>query len=168
MIGYFKHFGIVPKLLQIVKYYNDLKQGEAKQLSKDKAIKLGIPLDLLRKYGNETLKQFNKLDSISILKELIDGIPDEKLTDAQRLRYEAEVLGMCKTIIPTADKRYYIVVSKETKKAYSNLVLYEVWSGNLQECKIWNSKVVDKFSDEVMLHAYDLIYIQSLTKKTER
>lgn len=167
-IGYFKQFGTVPKLLQIVKYYNDLKQGEAKQLSKDKAIKLGLPLELLRKYGNETLKQFNKLDSMSILKELIDGIPDEKLTDAQRLRYEAEVLGMCKTIIPTADKRYYIVVSKEAKKAYSNLVLYEVWSGNLQECKIWNSKVVDKFTDEVMLREHDLIYIQSLPKKNKR
>ena len=167
-IGYFKQFGTVPKLLQIVKYYNDLKQGEAKQLSKDKAIKLGIPLELLRKYGNETLKQFNKLDSMSILKELIADIPDEKLTDAQRLRYEAEVLGMCKTIIPDADKRYYVVVSKETKKAYSNLVLYEVWSGNLQECKIWNSKVVDKFTDEVMLREHDLIYIQSLPKKNKR
>lgn len=50
-----------------------------------KAEKNNIPFDILEKHGNETSKQFNKLDSEQIIKELISNIPYRELTLKERL-----------------------------------------------------------------------------------
>ncbi len=60
-IDYFRKYGDINTLLVITKYY-DVLYG-AKTISKDKAEKNGLPFKLLSKYGNETAKQFNKIDS---------------------------------------------------------------------------------------------------------
>lgn len=58
----------------------------AKQISKDKAEKNNIPFDVLSQYGNETAKQFNKLDSNKIINDLISKITYKELTLKEKIR----------------------------------------------------------------------------------
>ena len=88
-IDYFKKYGDINTLLSITKYY-DVLYG-AKTISKDKAKKNALSFELLSKYGNETAKQFNKIDSLGLLNELIGEIPYRELTLKEKLDNQREV-----------------------------------------------------------------------------
>lgn len=162
-IGYFKDYGTIPKLVKAEELFELLKDGEVKQISKDKAIENGIPFSLLAKYGNETAKQYNQIDGQGLLTAMMDQIANKPLSDYWRLRYECQVLGICKTILPKANKRMYCLVDMEQKKSLTNLTLYEIWSGNIQKVKMWNTTYKDE-----PIEISDIIYITRLDKKNKR
>ena len=113
-IDYFKKYGDINTLLSITKYY-DVLYG-AKTISKDKAEKNELPFELLSKYGNETAKQFNKIDSVGLLNELIGEIPYRELTLKEKLDNQREVLGIVTDYDPNADKRLYYISELDVKK----------------------------------------------------
>ena len=112
----------------------------AKQIFKDKAEKNNIPFDVLVKYGNETAKQFNKLDSEQIIKELISKIPYRELTLKERLDNQREVLGIVSDSDSKVSKRLYYVSELDIKKSIVNVHLFEIYSGKTREVKMWTSQ----------------------------
>lgn len=160
-INYFKKYGDVNTLLEITRLY-DLLNG-AKQISKDKAEKNNIPFDILEKYGNETAKQFNKLDSEQIIKELISNIPYRELTLKERLDNQREVLGIVSDSDSKVSKRLYYVSELDIKKSIVNVHLFEIYSGKTREVKMWTS--------QYNRNPFDLgaiLYIISLEKKNKK
>ena len=160
-INYFKKYGDVNTLLEITRLY-DLLNG-AKQISKDKAEENNIPFDILMKHGNETVKQFNKLDSEQIIKELISKIPYRKLTLKERLDNQREVLGIVSDSDSKVSKRLYYVSELDIKKSIVNVHLFEIYSGKTREVKMWTS--------QYNRNPFDLgtiLYIISIEKKNKK
>ena len=160
-INYFKKYSDVNTLLEITRLY-DLLNG-AKQISKDKAEKNNIPFDILEKHGNETAKQFNKLDSEQIIKELISNIPYRELTLKERLDNQREVLGIVSDSDSKVSKRLYYVSELDIKKSIVNVHLFEIYSGKTREVKMWTS--------QYNRNPFDLgaiLYIISLEKKNKK
>ena len=160
-INYFKKYGDVNTLLEITRLY-DLLNG-AKQISKDKAEKNNIPFDILVKYGNETAKQFNKLDSEQIIKELISKIPYRELTLKERLDNQREVLGIVSDSDSKVSKRLYYVSELSIKKYIVHVYLFQIYSGKTREEKMWTS--------QYNRNPFDLgaiLYIISLEKKNKK
>lgn len=160
-INYFKKYSDVNTLLEITRLY-DLLNG-AKQISKDKAEKNNIPFDILEKHGNETAKQFNKLDSEQIIKELISNIPYRELTLKEMLDNQREVLGIVSDSDSKVSKRLYYVSELDIKKSIVNVHLFEIYSGKTREVKMWTS--------QYNRNPFDLgaiLYIISLEKKNKK
>lgn len=160
-INYFKKYGDVNTLLEITRYY-DLLNG-AKQIAKDKAEKNNLPFDVLAKYGNETAKQFNKLDSDKIINELISKIPYRELTLKERLDNQREVLGIVSDSDSKVSKRLYYVSELDIKKSIVNVHLFEIYSGKTREVKMW--------TNQYNRNPFDLgaiLYIISLEKKNKK
>ena len=160
-IDYFRKYGDINTLLAITKYY-DVLYG-AKTISKDKAEKNGLPFELLSKYGNETAKQFNKIDSLGLLNELIGVIPYRELTLKEKLDNQREVLGIVTDYDPNADKRLYYVSELDIKKSVVNIALYEIFSGKTREVKMWTSQY-----NKNPFSLGNILYIISLDKKHKK
>lgn len=160
-IDYFRKYGDINTLLAITKYY-DVLYG-AKTISKDKAEKNGLSFELLSKYGNETAKQFNKIDSLGLLNELIGVIPYRELTLKEKLDNQREVLGIVTDYDPNADKRLYYVSELDIKKSVVNIVLYEIFSGKTREVKMWTSQY-----NKNPFSLGNILYIISLDKKHKK
>lgn len=160
-IDYFKKYGDINTLLSITKYY-DVLYG-AKTISKDKAEKNDLPFELLSKYGNETTKQFNKIDSLGLLNELIREIPYRELTLKEKLDNQREVLGIVTDYDPNADKRLYYVSELDIKKSVVNIALYEIFSGKTREVKMWTSQY-----NKNPFSLGNILYIISLDKKHKK
>ena len=160
-IDYFKKYGDINTLLAITKYY-DVLYG-AKTISKDKAEKNGLPFELLSKYGNETAKQFNKIDSVGLLNELIGEIPYRELTLKEKLDNQREVLGIVTDYDPNADKRLYYISELDVKKSVVNIGLYEIYSGKTREVKMWTSQY-----NKNPFGLGNILYIISLDKKHKK
>ena len=160
-IDYFKKYGDINTLLAITKYY-DVLYG-AKTISKDKAENNGLPFELLSKYGNETAKQFNKIDSVGLLNELIGEIPYRELTLKEKLDNQREVLGIVTDYDPNADKRLYYISELDVKKSVVNIGLYEIYSGKTREVKMWTSQY-----NKNPFGLGNILYIISLDKKHKK
>ena len=169
-LNYFSRYGSVPKLLKILEYYETLKGGEAKSFSKEKAKESGIPVELFLKYGKETAKQYSSLQSMDMLKELICAIPESEQTFRDKLTSEVEILGVCKTVVPKANKHHYFVSVIEEKKSIVNIELYEMWSGEIRKVKMWFNSYFNKYEDMARINVGDIIYLdkECLQKKHQQ
>lgn len=160
-INYFKKYGDINTLLSIMSYY-DLLYG-IKQISKEKAEKNNISLAVLKEYGHETEKQFNKVDSIGLLNYLISQIPFKELTLKETLDNQREILGIVNIVVPTMNKRIYYVSELDVKKSIVNISLYEIYSGKTRTVKMWTSVYNrDPFGEG------SILYITSLEKKNKK
>lgn len=160
-IGYFEEYGDTNTLLETARYYN-LLYG-TKTISKSKAEKNDLPFKLLTKYGNETAKQFNKINSEGLLDELIQKIPYRQLSLKERLDNQREVLGILTDYNPDADRRLYYVSMLDVKKSVTNICLYEIYSGKTREAKMWTSQYNKNPFD-----IGSILYIVSLKKKSKK
>lgn len=160
-LNYFKKYGDVNTLLETTRYY-DLLNG-TKQISKDKAEKNNIPFNILNEYGNETAKQFNKLDSEKIILKLISMIPYRKLSLKEMLDNQQQILGIINIFDSTINKRFYYVSNIEEKKTVVNISLYEIYSGKTRQVKMWTSQ----FSKQ-RFEQGQILYIISLDKKNKK
>lgn len=160
-INYFSKYGDVNTLLEITRLYDTLYG--AKTISKDKAEKNNISFELLSKYGNETAKQFNKVDSTGLLNELIAVIPYRELTIKEKLDNQLEVLGIVSEINPDTNKRLYYVSGLEVLKSVVNITLYEIYSGKTREVKMWASQF-----NKNQFSLQDVLYITKLDKRNKK
>lgn len=160
-INYFKKFGDVNTLLKTKEYYH-LLYG-SKQMSKDKIIENGLDIEFVKKYGNETAKQINKLDSLSLLKDLVRNIPYKEWTTLDTLKSQLDVLGIVTHVNPNENKRHYFVSSLDVKKSIVNIQLYEIYSGITRDLKMWRTTY-----DRYPFKEGDLLYIYKIQKKNKR
>ena len=133
-------------------------------VGKNKVEKYNLPVDLIRKYSKETDKMYSKLDSVSILNELENTIPNKSVSKLTKLRYEYLVMGICRTVIPEQNKRDYLVLDIDSKKSMSNISLYSIQSGKLQSCKCWNSTMRDQYEGTVLIKNGDIIRVLNVDK----
>ena len=160
-INYFDKYGDVNTLLQTVIYYNLF--NSAKEISKEKVEKNNIDVSIVAKHGNETAKKFTKLDTKSIMTELIENIKYRELTLKERLDNQKDVLGIVSEIDPNASKRLYYVFSTDVKKSVANFQLYEIYSGKMRETKMWTSQYNRNPFEEK-----DILYIVTLDKRFKK
>ena len=160
-INYFDNYGDVNTLLQITTYF-DLING-IKQMSKEKAIKNNIPFECLKKYGHETEKQFNKIDSVGLLNELVSNIEYKELSLKEKIDNQHEILGIINIVDPEISKRMYYVSVLEVLKTVTNITLYEIYSGKTRQVKMWTNQYNKEPFDET-----DVLYIISRDKKNQR
>ena len=160
-INYFDNYGDVNTLLQATSYF-DLVNG-IKQMSKEKAIKNNIPFEYLEKYGHETEKQFNKIDSVGLLNELVSNIEYKELSLKEKIDNQHEILGIINIVDPETNKRMYYVSELEELKTVTNITLYEIYSGKTRQVKIWTNQYNKEPFDET-----DILYIISLEKKNKK
>lgn len=154
-IKYFKKYGDVNTLLTTFKYYNLLKGGETKVISKEKAMDNNLTFDLLNKYGNETEKQFNKIDSKGLLNELTNTIEYKPLTVKEELDNQKDVLDIITYVNPKVSKRLYYVDILDEKKTVTNISLYEIFSGKTRKVKMWTSQFSrNPFSEKDLLNIH--------------
>lgn len=162
-IKYFKKYGDVNTLLTTFKYYNLLKGGETKVISKEKAMDNNLTFDLLNKYGNETEKQFNKIDSKGLLNELTNTIEYKPLTVKEELDNQKDVLDIITYVNTKVSKRLYYVDILDEKKTVTNISLYEIYSGKTRKVKMWTSQFSrNPFSEK------DLLNIHVIEKKHKK
>lgn len=160
-INYFDNYGDVNTLLQITTYF-DLING-IKQISKEKAIKNNIPFEYLKKYGHETEKQFNKIDSVGLLNELVSNIEYKELSLKEKIDNQHGILGIINIVDPETNKRMYYVSELEELKTVTNITLYEIYSGKTRQVKMWTNQYNKEHFDET-----DILYIISLKKKNKK
>ena len=160
-INYFDNYGDVNTLLQTTSYF-DLVNG-IKQMSKEKAIKNNISFKCLEKYGHETEKQFNKIDSIGLLNELVSNIEYKELSLKEKIDNQHEILGIINFIDPEISKRIYYVSGLEVLKTVTNITLYEIYSGKTRQVKMWTNQYNKEPFDET-----NILYIISRDKKNQR
>lgn len=160
-INYFKKYGDVNTLLETFRYYKLLY--ETKTISKEKAIKNGLPFGLLKKYGNETEKQFNKINSEELLNSVIEAIPYRELSLKEKLDNQKDVLDIVTYVEPKANKRLYYVLALDKKKTIVNISLYEIYSGKTRDVKMWTSQFDrNPFSEK------DILSIHTIEKKNKK
>ena len=160
-IRYFNQFGNVTYLQKEIEYYNLFYN--MKTISKDKIEKLGLPIDLIREYGHETTKQFNKIDGPGLFNAMCDSIEDKDLSLKEVLDNEYDVFGMIKFINQYEDKRNYYVLNVDKKKSIVNITLYEIYSGATRSVKMWANAF-----DKRGFQEKNILYIISLEKKHKR
>ena len=160
-LDYFKQFGDINTLLEIVKINENI--GSAKQVSKDKIVKLGMDESIIKKYGNETEKMYTKIQADKIVSEMILNIKFKQFSLKDRLDAQQEVLGIITEVGETVDKRLYYVSGLDIKVSIVNIKLYEIYSGKTREVKMWTNQF-NKQPFEVS----DILFIYTLEKKNKK
>lgn len=132
-LDFFSEFGGIDYLLKCNELFNQY-YGK-KQLKKEKAFELGLDFDLVRRHaGKETPKMFSQINSIGLLNELVETIPNEETSLKARIKYQLENLGY----IDIVDKQYagYCVVTDINVDYSPKLKLYALANGNTIPVKI--------------------------------
>lgn len=140
-LNFFNQFGKNKKLLEILDLYETI--GDIKQINKDKAVKLGLNIDLLLKYTNkETAKLYKDIDVISYIKEVSELIENKPLSVKEQVKFEYTYLEYTTVVYPKADKSLYIVVEYRTFKDKTKpyLTLRNLKTGDDLKTKVKNGK----------------------------
>lgn len=134
-LDYFEEFGKSKKLLEYVKYFN--------QLYKSKVVSKGKFNDkienIIKTYSRETKSQYRDLDNRKILLEIWNKIPNEDLPIHKKIMAEKEYLGYVGYINPKLDKRYVVVMDLNTR--YSpRFTAYCLNNGKTEELKVYRKR----------------------------
>ena len=160
-ISYFSDYGDVNELLALTDLYNAIATKQS--MKKDKATILGISDNIMKQFASESPKTWTKLDGNGLLKYLAENIECEPETLKQKLDAQHDILGIIDVVVPTYNKRIYYVSSVERKKTIVNAKLYEIYSGETREVKIWTSSF-----DRLPFNEKDMLKIFQISKKNKR
>lgn len=161
-LNFFSDFGANKYLLKIIDLYNGISMKDpktkkdikllpsmrnCKQIKKDK-LELyedyGLSEYLLKKYaGKETDKQYNQINNIGLLNEMITRIPNKPMSIQEYVRFEKEYLQYVTYVNPTIANFYYIVVDFKTFKDTTkpHVVLRQIQTGEEIKTRIKQGKV---------------------------
>lgn len=135
-IGYFKKMGSIKFLLSCIEILD--KFDGKKTISKDKLSELCLTLEQAKKYGNETKKQINNVDSIKLINDLIKTIPDDEFSTIELVQMQKDVLGYVDYINPKLDKKICLVNTFDGKYNTKKLSLYCLNNGKSVDFKLYN------------------------------
>lgn len=160
-LNYFEEFGKTKYLLKIVDLYNKIytkKQFKKATLSEENQ-------SLIRSYAkNETEKMFTKVDTESLVKEVISKLPNESLPIKELMISEIEYLGY----ISYTDKSYPNDISTVTEIKINTwgtpfLTLYQLSTG-----KSITIKVNKRYYENKPLNQFDMIKIVNVSSKKKK
>jgi DNA polymerase-3 subunit alpha len=126
-LDFFQEFGEIKYLLKQYEYF-DLLYGK-KQMKKEKAESLGIPLEIVRKNAEkESEKTFTKVDMNGLLHDFVKVMPYERTTFADKVKYQLNNLGYIDIVDPQY-KMFVVVLDVETKYT-PKIKIYALANGN--------------------------------------
>lgn len=163
-LNFFSDFGSNKYLLKIYDLYSGIKVKDentkkdiqllpslrnCSQIKKDKLdayAEYGLTEYLLKKYANETAKQYNKINNIGLLAEIVSRFnTNESMTVQEYVRFEKEYLEYVTYINPDISEFYYIVVEydegKNKKSTTPRFVLRQLKTGNEIKTRIKDGKI---------------------------
>ena len=160
-LNFFSDFGNNQYLLDIFNLYNGVKIKDKKTnkdmqllpsmrncstIKKDKLElyeQYGITEYLLKKYANETAKQYNKIDSIGLLNELVLKLENKPMSIQDSVKFEKEYLQYITYINTDIADYYYIVIDFKTYKDDTRpyLILRQLQTGKEIKTRIKQSKI---------------------------
>ena len=147
-IGYFDDFGSFGKIKRFVEILDKLY--ERSQFSKSDP-----PMEFIKyikKYSEETEKQYRKFDYDSALHEIWYDLDDVDIPLGERLKYELDNIGYVKTCMPDMSPDYAFVQEYECKYKNPKLTLYRLCDGTTEIVKVRRKKY-----DEAPIYVGDII-----------
>lgn len=147
-IGYFDDFGSIGKIKRFVEILDKLY--ERSQFSKSDP-----PMEFIKyikKYSEETEKQYRKFDYDSALHEIWYDLDDVDIPLGERLKYELDNIGYVKTCMPDMSPDYAFVQEYECKYKNPKLTLYRLCDGTTEIVKVRRKKY-----DEAPIYVGDII-----------
>lgn len=147
-IGYFDDFGTIGKIKQFIDILDQLY--DRSQFSKTNP-----PVEFLaiiKKYSEETDKQYRKFDYDAALTEIWETLEDNDIPFNERLKYELQNIGYVKTLVPDMSPDYAFVQEYECKYKNPKLTLYRLADGSTEIVKVRRKKY-----DEAPINVGDII-----------
>lgn len=167
-LNYFDEFGLNSKLLYTYKLYNELYSR--KVLKKDQVEKLGINLEVLKKYiGKETDKQYRDIDFQGYIFEMVGKEPNKCIPICQQLNWEVSIMEIPvfkNEEVPSSWEYVLGFKTYDEKGIRPYLLLYNLQTGNMTKCSINKGKT---FQDNPFkLHSIiDVKEMHEVERKTE-
>lgn len=147
-IGYFDDFGTIGKIKRFIDILDQLY--DRSQFSKSNPPVEFLPI--IRKYSEETDKQYRKFDYDAALTEIWENLEDIDIPFNERLKYELQNIGYVKTLIPDMSPDYAFVQEYECKYKNPKLTLYRLADGSTEIVKVRRKKY-----DEAPINVGDII-----------
>lgn len=147
-IGYFDDFGTIGKIKRFIDILDQLY--DRSQFSKSNPPVEFLPI--IRKYSEETDKQYRKFDYDAALTEIWETLEDIDIPFNERLKYELQNIGYVKTLVPDMSPDYAFVQEYECKYKNPKLTLYRLADGNTEIVKVRRKKY-----DEAPINVGDII-----------
>jgi DNA polymerase III alpha subunit len=147
-IGYFDDFGTIGKIKRFIDILDQL-YGRS-QFSKTNPPVEFLPI--IRKYSEETDKQYRKFDYDAALTEIWETLDDIDIPFNERLKYELQNIGYVKTLVPDMSPDYAFVQEYECKYKNPKLTLYRLADGSTEIVKVRRKKY-----DEAPINVGDII-----------
>lgn len=147
-IGYFDDFGTIGKIKRFIDILDQLY--DRSQFSKS-----NTPIEFLqiiRKYSEETDKQYRKFDYDAALTDIWNNLDDTDISFNDRLKYELQNIGYIKTLVPEMSPDYAFVQEFECKYKNPKLTLYRLCDGSTEVVKVRRKKY-----DEAPINVGDII-----------
>lgn len=147
-IGYFDDFGTIGKIKRFIDILDQLY--DRSQFSKSNPPVEFLPI--IRKYSEETDKQYRKFDYDAALTEIWENLEDIDIPFNERLKYELQNIGYVKTLVPDISPDYAFVQEFECKYKNPKLTLYRLCDGTTEVVKVRRKKY-----DEAPINVGDII-----------
>ena len=147
-IGYFDDFGSIGKIKHFIEILDKLY--DRSQFSKSNPPTEFI--EYIKKYSEETEKQYRKFDFDSALHEIWYDLEDIEIPFSMRLKYDLDNLGYVKTCMPDMSPEYAFVQEYECKYKNPKLTLYRLCDGSTEVVKVRRKKY-----DEAPINVGDII-----------
>lgn len=147
-IGYFDDFGAIGKIKRFIDILDQLY--DRSQFSKSNPPVEFLPI--IRKYSEETDKQYRKFDYDAALTEIWETLEDIDIPFNERLKYELQNIGYVKTLVPDMSPDYAFVQEYECKYKNPKLTLYRLADGSTEIVKVRRKKY-----DEAPINVGDII-----------
>lgn len=147
-IGYFDDFGTIGKIKRFIDILDQLY--DRSQFSKSNPPVEFLPI--IRKYSEETDKQYRKFDYDAALIEIWETLDDIDIPFNERLKYELQNIGYVKTLVPDMSPDYAFVQEYECKYKNPKLTLYRLADGSTEIVKVRRKKY-----DEAPINVGDII-----------
>jgi DNA polymerase III alpha subunit len=147
-IGYFDDFGTIGKIKRFIDILDQLY--DRSQFSKSNPPVEFLPI--IRKYSEETDKQYRKFDYDAALTEIWENLEDIDIPFNERLKYELQNIGYVKTLVPDMSPDYAFVQEYECKYKNPKLTLYRLADGSTEIVKVRRKKY-----DEAPINVGDII-----------
>lgn len=160
-LNYFKCFGEIKYLLEIVRWYDTLK--DTKEMFKTKAIELGLELDFVLKYGNETNKKITKLRIDDLYNDIVKDIKTTPITTKEILNNQQEILGIITHTDSSYSNKVFYVSELEVLKSITNMIVYRIKDGKSQRLKMWTSQYNKNAFEQC-----NFLYLEKVDKKLQK
>ena len=147
-IGYFDDFGSIGKIKRFIDILDQLY--DRSQFSKTNPPAEFLPL--IKKYSEETDKQYRKFDYDAALTEIWETLEDVDIPFNERLKYELLHIGYVKTLALDMSPEYAFVQEFECKYKNPKLTLYRLCDGSTEIVKVKRKKY-----DEAPIEVGDII-----------